>query len=132
MDEKIDCRLFNPRSSKFKDALEETFRKFEAMSDDELTAEITKHSPKSEEEMGPLKGVWAQIAEQVFQQQFSGATHTCVGKGGAYELIGRAHAAGVLRLSGRLPEAVVVYRDTATGEIYLRELGDFERRMELV
>ena len=132
MDEKIDCRLFNPRSSKFKKALEETFQKFEAMSDDELSAEIAKHSPESKDKIGPLKGIWAQIADQVFSQSLRGEIYTCIGKGGEYELLGVAKTAGVIRLSGRLPDGLAVYRDVSDGALYLRELDDFERRMERV
>lgn len=55
--------------------------------------------------------------------------YTCVGKGGVYELIGRAFTAGVLRVTSRFADEVIVYRDTETNAFYCRELGDFRLRM---
>lgn len=51
---------------------------------------------------------------------------TCDGKGGTYEVIGMAKGAGP-----RKGEKVVVYRDVATGELYLRDPDDFHERLIL-
>lgn len=58
--------------------------------------------------------------------------YTCVGKGGVYELIGQATAAGVLKERfGRFVGGVIVYRDTETNALYCREPEDFRLRMTL-
>ncbi|HEX8552514.1 MAG TPA: hypothetical protein VF681_13280, partial [Abditibacteriaceae bacterium] len=57
--------------------------------------------------------------------------YTCKGKGGSYELIGRASAAGVLHdilVSNDYP----VYRDTESGLLFVRVGPDFDERMELI
>jgi len=55
--------------------------------------------------------------------------YTCIGKGGEYELIGRATTAGVLKATGRFADEVIVYRDTQSSALYCREPGDFRLRM---
>ncbi len=60
-----------------------------------------------------------------------GARYTCKGKGGEYELIGRASAAGVLHdvlVSNDYP----VYRDTESGLLFVRVGPDFDERMERI
>jgi hypothetical protein len=54
-------------------------------------------------------------------------TYTCKGKGGMYEIIGTAKGAGTSRDS-----VIIVYRDTATGELYFRTLDDFAARLESI
>lgn len=59
------------------------------------------------------------------------ASYTCKGKGGTYELIGRASAAGQLHdvlASNDYP----VYRDTESGLLFVRVGPDFDERMELI
>jgi hypothetical protein len=51
--------------------------------------------------------------------------YTCIGNGGAYEVIGEARGAGTLKSSGR----VRVYRDAVTGGLFYRTLRDFDDRM---
>lgn len=52
--------------------------------------------------------------------------YTCVGKGGSYELLGRAIFAGELKNF----DPVTAYRDTKTGQLFLRAPADFEARMQ--
>lgn len=57
--------------------------------------------------------------------------YTCKGKGGTYELIGRASAAGQLHdvlASNDYP----VYRDTESGLLFVRVGPDFDERMEAI
>jgi hypothetical protein len=54
-------------------------------------------------------------------------TYTCKGKGGMYEIIGTAKGAGTSR-----DGVIIVYRDTATGELYYRTLDDFAARLERI
>jgi hypothetical protein len=54
--------------------------------------------------------------------------YTCQGKGGEYELVGLSRGAGTLRDTISL----TVYRDTKTGELYHRELLDFDERMATI
>lgn len=56
--------------------------------------------------------------------------YACIGKGGEYELIGRADCAGTLRHTGRFTDEVMVYRDTESNALYCRAPGDFLARME--
>ena len=58
------------------------------------------------------------------------ALYTCIGKGGEYELIGRAKTAGSLKMTGRFADEVIVYRDVSSDAIYCRTPGDFRLRME--
>lgn len=51
--------------------------------------------------------------------------YTCIGKGGAYELLGTAIGAGTSRGTD-----VVVYRDAATGQLFHRTQEDWAARME--
>ena len=51
--------------------------------------------------------------------------YTCVGKGGEYELLGSAVGAGTLKEMSPIP----VYRDTATGQLFVRTPLDFSTRM---
>ena len=53
--------------------------------------------------------------------------YTCIGKGGAYRLIGESNGAGERR-----GETLVIYQDKATGQVYHRTPGDFAARMQLV
>ena len=53
-------------------------------------------------------------------------THTCAGKGGAYQYLGVARPAGVLK---DVVHPVQVYRDVETGELYFRTPADFTYRM---
>lgn len=55
--------------------------------------------------------------------------YTCIGKGGSYELIGRATTAGTLKATGRFADEVIVYRDTESSALYCRAPGDFHLRM---
>lgn len=48
------------------------------------------------------------------------------GKGGQYELVGMAKGAGDLKGS-----TMVLYRDVATGQLYMRTPEDFNKRMVL-
>lgn len=57
-----------------------------------------------------------------------GGTHTCVGKGGTYTLIGTAVGAGGKRGS----DNITVYRDTVTKQLYYRSEQDFDNRMALL
>lgn len=52
--------------------------------------------------------------------------YTCIGKGGDYELLGSAIGAGTLKDMSAIP----VYRDTATGQLFVRTPLDFATRME--
>ncbi len=70
----------------------------------------------------------APIAQTAPQPEQSGL-YTCIGKGGVYELIGRATTAGVLKVTGRFADEVIVYRDTESNALYCREPGDFRLRM---
>lgn len=72
--------------------------------------------------------VAALIAHTAPQPEQSGL-YTCIGKGGSYELIGRATTAGVLKVTGRFADEVIVYRDTESNALYCREPGDFRLRM---
>lgn len=54
--------------------------------------------------------------------------YTCIDKGGEYLLLGSTKAAGVLK--GVIACELVSYLDTSTGQIYLREKEDFEKRMK--
>ncbi|WP_312964521.1 hypothetical protein [Stutzerimonas kunmingensis] len=66
---------------------------------------------------------------QTAPQPEQSGLYTCIGKGGAYELIGRATTAGVLKVTGRFANEVIVYRDTESNALYCREPGDFRLRM---
>jgi hypothetical protein len=70
----------------------------------------------------------APIAQTAPQPEQSGL-YTCIGKGGSYELIGRATTAGALKVTGRFADEVIVYRDTKSNALYCREPGDFRLRM---
>lgn len=50
--------------------------------------------------------------------------YTCEGKGGEYELIGLATGAGLTKGEDRQ-----IYRDTTTGQLFLRGAEDFANRM---
>ena len=52
--------------------------------------------------------------------------YTCIGKGGEYELLGSAIGAGTLKDMSAIP----VYRDTTTGQLFVRTQLDFSTRME--
>jgi|GEM_PF-3267828 len=54
--------------------------------------------------------------------------YTCIGKGGEYELLGSAIGAGTLKEMSAIP----VYRDTTTGQIFVRTPLDFSTRMESI
>lgn len=69
------------------------------------------------------------VIPQTAPQPEQSGLYTCIGKGGEYELIGRATTAGVLKVTGRFADEVIVYRDTESGELYCREPGDFRLRM---
>ena len=68
----------------------------------------------------PAPAGWVPVTER----------YTCIGKGGSYELIGRADCAGTLRHTGRFTDEVIVYRDIESGNLYCRAPGDFMVRME--
>ena len=68
----------------------------------------------------PTPAGWVPVTER----------YTCIGKGGSYELIGRADCAGTLRHTGRFTDEVIVYRDIESGNLYCRDPGDFMVRME--
>jgi hypothetical protein len=51
--------------------------------------------------------------------------YTCVGKGGEYELLGSAIGSGTLKDMSAIP----VYRDTTTGQLFVRTPLDFSTRM---
>lgn len=70
----------------------------------------------------------APIAQTAPQPEKSGR-YTCIGKGGEYELIGRATTAGSLKMTGRFADEVIVYRDVISGDLYCRTPGDFRLRM---
>lgn len=53
--------------------------------------------------------------------------YTCIGKGGEYELLGEAQDAGECRSEMRM-----IYRDTATGQLFHRWPSDFRNRMEKI
>lgn len=72
----------------------------------------------------------APVAQTAPQPEQSGL-YTCIGKGGVYQLIGRATTAGVLKVTGRFADEVIVYRDTESNALYCREPGDFRLRMAL-
>ncbi|MHA3884625.1 hypothetical protein [Stutzerimonas degradans] len=69
------------------------------------------------------------LAEAAAPHPEQSGLYTCIGKGGSYELIGRATTAGVLKVTGRFADDVIVYRDTESSELYCREPGDFRLRM---
>jgi hypothetical protein len=50
--------------------------------------------------------------------------YTCEGKGGEYELLGLAIGAGLTKGEDRQ-----IYRDTTTGQLFLRGADDFKNRM---
>lgn len=52
--------------------------------------------------------------------------YTCIGKGGEYELLGSAIGAGTLKDMSAIP----VYRDTTTGQLFVRTPLDFATRMD--
>lgn len=55
--------------------------------------------------------------------------YTCIGKGGSYELIGRASPAGRLHnILGAMD--IPVYRDVESGLLFVRDGQDFDVRME--
>jgi hypothetical protein len=62
--------------------------------------------------------------------------YTCEGRGGEYELIARAFSAGELkRAMQRSPDTavdLVIYRDLASGTVYVRDRTDFEERMRRI
>lgn len=66
---------------------------------------------------------------QTEQQPDQSGLYTCIGKGGSYELIGRATTAGALKVTGRFADEVIVYRNTESSALYCREPGDFRLRM---
>jgi hypothetical protein len=68
---------------------------------------------------------WDKESEMIQSWLNPPRAYTCVGKGGAYELVGTAKGAGTSR-----DAAAVVYRDTATGQLYFRTPADFADRME--
>jgi hypothetical protein len=70
----------------------------------------------------------APIAQTAPQPEKSGR-YTCIGKGGEYELIGRATTAGSLKMTGRFADEVIVYRDVISGDLYCRTPGNFRLRM---
>lgn len=76
---------------------------------------LEHHSPKARAALPPV--------EQT-------ELYTCTGRGGEYELIGRASTAGSLKVTGRFADEVIVYRDVATRALYCRTPGDFRLRME--
>jgi hypothetical protein len=53
--------------------------------------------------------------------------YTCVGKGGVYEDLAFARGAGTHRGVN-----IIVYRDVKDGGVYWREVGDFNKRMEMI
>lgn len=61
--------------------------------------------------------------------------YTCEGKGGEYELLSsQAFSAGALRRdleAGGAPD-LVVYRDLASGQIFVRWRADFQNRMRRI
>lgn len=69
------------------------------------------------------------LAEAAAPHPEQSGLYTCIGKGGSYELIGRATTAGALKVTGRFADDVIVYRDTESSELYCREPGDFRLRM---
>lgn len=97
-----------------------------------------KHSPPTSERAeeaicNGLRKLRAALAAPVQAEQASPAVtarYTCIGKGGNYELIGRANCAGLLRQTGRFTDEVIVYRDAESGSLYCRSPGDFMTRME--
>lgn len=53
--------------------------------------------------------------------------YTCIGKGGEYAVVGTSQGAGV-----RKGEALIVYRDVTTGQMYHREPENFFKRMRVI
>lgn len=54
--------------------------------------------------------------------------YTCTGKGGEYAKLGYAKPAGAIKaIQG--DSGLIIYRDTATGQLYFRDPGDFRDRM---
>lgn len=56
--------------------------------------------------------------------------YTCIGKGGRYRIVDNALGAGNLRTGGWTE--LVVYKDIETEQLYVRELSDFQARMEIL
>lgn len=73
--------------------------------------------------------LYAAPIKQAAPQPEQSGLYTCIGKGGSYELIGRATTAGALKVTGRFADEVIVYRDTESSALYCREPGDFRLRM---
>ena len=91
----------------------------------EYSADVANMSMMLADICGVLPEYQAQTAPQPEQS----GLYTCIGKGGAYELIGRATTAGVLKVTGRFADEVIVYRDTESSALYCRAPGDFRLRM---
>ncbi|WP_312905442.1 hypothetical protein [Stutzerimonas nitrititolerans] len=89
-----------------------------------LSDEISEYLPHGTK-------LYAAPIAQAAPQPEPGGLYTCIGKGGAYELIGRATTAGVLKVTGRFADEVIVYRDTESNALYCRAPGDFRLRMAL-
>ena len=53
----------------------------------------------------------------------------CIGKGGSYELVGRALAAGTLKETVEQP--IIVYKNDK-GELFVRTEKDFIERMKVI
>lgn len=56
--------------------------------------------------------------------------YTCKGKGGQYQPVDTAKAAGTLRNATRGP--LVIYYDINSNELYVRTERDFLERMEVI
>ena len=56
--------------------------------------------------------------------------YTCIGKGGRYKIVDNALGAGNLRTGGWTE--LVVYKDVESEQLYVRELSDFQARMEIL
>tara|TARA_B100001559_G_scaffold201360_1_gene168461 strand:- start:265 stop:1347 length:1083 start_codon:yes stop_codon:yes gene_type:complete len=102
----------------------------------ELLAVLNRDGGQHQDSVGLAQAAQDALGEvdrlrqaQTEQQPEQSGLYTCIGKGGSYELIGRATTAGALKVTGRFADEVIVYRDTESSALYCREPGDFRLRM---
>lgn len=77
----------------------------------------------------PAQWSWAQLWQALDHAAVARRDlYTCIGKGGAYDLLGFARGAGTMRGEAD----VIVYRDVASGHMYYRTQFDFGERMQLI